>query len=94
MAMLRLALGLLGLAGVIVCAGLFIQIMVAVAHIGSCASGGPYVVARRCPSGASGFGIIVPGFVVSTLALLLSRPIAAIKTLRAGRRRAAGRRRY
>jgi hypothetical protein len=36
-------------------------------QIGTCASGGPYVSARQCPSGTEWMGLAIPGFVIVLL---------------------------
>ncbi len=54
--------------------GLLVASLVAISYgvyqllqIGTCASGGPYEIARECPSGTERLGLVIPGALIVTL---------------------------
>lgn len=59
---------IIGLAGVV----LFTIALLHIMKIGTCASGGPYVSARPCPSGTGGWiGLLIGGILASIVGMLL-----------------------
>lgn len=61
---LRTLIGFTLIAGSLVTAGYAIYEML---QVGTCASGGPYEIARECPDGATAMGLLIPGAVFALL---------------------------